>query len=158
MFTQTKENGRVENLGFSKFYQAMKALNPSVILAKEERYGRLALVTSRAPEGLTYPNGYYYNEKNGITNKHNTYSGFYECFDVVLIESLPDDKLLSALKTLNPGVKFAMTPLRTLKVNRHPSTLIYPVGYYYNDKNGVTNKHNTCSGMYASYTVQIVLF
>ena len=29
---------------------------------------------------LSFPEGYYWSEKNGITNKHNTNSGLYECF------------------------------------------------------------------------------
>ena len=29
---------------------------------------------------LSFPDGYYWNEKNGITDKHNTDSGLYECF------------------------------------------------------------------------------
>lgn len=32
-------------------------------------------------ERLALPDGYYYNDKNGITNKHNTATGLYECFD-----------------------------------------------------------------------------
>ncbi len=35
---------------------------------------------------LVLPEGFYYNEKNGITNKHNTASGLYLAFDVEPLE------------------------------------------------------------------------
>lgn len=46
--------------------------------------GNFTHFTSKVPiSGLTLPNGWYYNEKNGITNKHISSTGIYSCIDVV---------------------------------------------------------------------------
>lgn len=42
---------------------------------------------------LVLPNGFYYNEKNGITNKHNTQSGFYCALEVEDL-SMADERTL----------------------------------------------------------------
>jgi len=72
-----------------------------------------------------------------------------------------DDKtILKALQTLNPDVDLSlnMKPVNevrhTIVTSEHASKLILPNGFYYNDKNGITNKHNTQSGLYIKFRVE----
>lgn len=72
----------MENIGIYNLVKELKARNPEVKFDLSDRTkGPVAIIYGTAPaESLSYPEGYYYNEKNGITNKHNTKSGFYEYF------------------------------------------------------------------------------
>ena len=40
-----------------------------------------------------------------------------------------------------------MKQIENMGINK----LVYPEGYYWSSKNGVTNKHNTASGQYESF-------
>ena len=66
--------------------QQLTALNPSV----EIQYGELGrenkIYTSVPAEELKLPEGFEYNGKNGITNKHHTATGQYICLDVEQLE------------------------------------------------------------------------
>ena len=70
------------------------------------------------------------------------------------IESIGIDKLVSMLDNMNPkgSVKMADENVIAIK-GMSPNDVVYPEGYYYNAKNGITNKHNTTSGMYEAFTV-----
>ena len=46
-------------------------------------------------EELVLPEGFYYNDKNGITNKHNTKSGSYISLLVVPLHEVTKDELLA---------------------------------------------------------------
>ena len=38
------------------------------------------------PQVLKLPDGWYYNNKNGLTNRHNSSTGLYSCIDVIYKE------------------------------------------------------------------------
>lgn len=71
------------------------------------------------------------------------------------MENMGIQKLTEELKRLNPGTDVCF------KVDIYPAIIIVrcsdcakltlPEGYYLSDKNGLTNKHNTISGMYESF-------
>ena len=43
------------------------------------------LIISKKPiEELSFPDGWYYNDKNGLTNKYNSTTGIYHCIEIVL--------------------------------------------------------------------------
>ena len=63
--------------------KALKKLNRGVAITENE-YGSDDYVTvSCSPEAPRLPKPFYYNEKNGITNKHKTKSGRYICLHLV---------------------------------------------------------------------------
>lgn len=85
----------MENIGIIKLKKELEKSNPYVQLDFMTRYGvpfdeyikyysiassDFVIYSSVPGEKLILPEGYYYNEKNGITNKHNTTSGLYESF------------------------------------------------------------------------------
>lgn len=73
-----------ECLGIKKMVSEINRLNPGVY-AYTSIYSSLNIIFFRFkinPKTLKLPEGYYYNEKNGITNKHNTKSGSYESFSI----------------------------------------------------------------------------
>lgn len=72
---------KIENIGIETLVTALDNLNPSGSF-KIVDWSTIA-VKGIDPREVKYPEGYYYNEKNGITNKHNTFSGFYESFYVI---------------------------------------------------------------------------
>ena len=58
-------------------------LNPDGIFMIDDLTGDHNTLFSSIPiEDLKLPEGFYYNEKNGITNKHNTEDGHYVSFKV----------------------------------------------------------------------------
>lgn len=65
----------------NELIDTLKTLNP---LAKIERDENVPsrIYSSVPADLLILPEGFYYNEKNGITNKHNTKSGLYLTLDV----------------------------------------------------------------------------
>lgn len=52
---------------------ALIALNPNVTIEHDDTYGWISTNASK----LNVPHGFYYNHKNGITNKHNSADGHY---------------------------------------------------------------------------------
>lgn len=70
----------MENMGIARMAKELENLNPHVQFDFQD-YSPFVLIYGTVPgENLNLPDGYYYNDKNGITNKHNTTSGLYECF------------------------------------------------------------------------------
>lgn len=62
----------------------LKKLNPNVaMLIDDDSYPAIIVARCQSCENLKFPEGYYYNEKNGLTNKHNTTSGQYESFELM---------------------------------------------------------------------------
>ena len=72
----------MENIGIVKLMQKLKELNPTVQLdLYDYTVSPVIIIFGSVPAtALSFPDGYYWNEKNGITNKHNTRTGLYECF------------------------------------------------------------------------------
>ncbi len=73
----------LENMGITPMAKELKRLNPSVQFdVRDLTVSPIIVIFGTVPgEDLILPEGYYYNEKNGITNKHNTASGVYEGFE-----------------------------------------------------------------------------
>ena len=73
----------MNNIGPSRMEKELEKLNPSVQFdVRDYSVSPIIIIYGTVPaEKLVLPKGYYYNEKNGITNKHNTLSGLYECFN-----------------------------------------------------------------------------
>lgn len=73
---------KIENMGIDKMVSMLDNMNPrgSFKIGDEDTI----VMKGIAPQYCKYPEGYYYNAKNGVTNKHNTYSGMYETFKVVV--------------------------------------------------------------------------
>lgn len=44
----------------------------------------LCLISFVPIEELKLPDGWYYNTKNGLTNKHNSSTGLYSCIEIIL--------------------------------------------------------------------------
>lgn len=131
---------------------------------------------------LNLPEGFYYSEKNGITNKHNTKSGAYISLNT---KKIPEDdrdvrflpkqvedvsestniyKVAEVIQELNPYVDIRLgnieyDPRATTRFfsSVPMENLLLPLGFYFSEKNGITNKHNTKSGNYASFDVQSLL-
>lgn len=63
---------------------------------------------------------------------------------------------LEQLNNLNPGANITFDELHpyVLYSDIDADLLTLPNGWYYNDKNGITNKHNTETGVYQTYTVE----
>ena len=73
----------MENLGIKNLKRELERLNPQVKFDTADSWCTVIIFGTIAAEKLRLPNGYYYNSKNGITNKHQTESGIYESFDYV---------------------------------------------------------------------------
>ena len=129
---------------------------------------------------LVLPEGFYYNDKNGITNKHNTQTGMYCALEVEDLSKADERTLMpkklkvkdvsqstnlyeiaEVIQQLNPNaeIRVADMGLDSMATQRFYSSvpvdqLVLPEGFYYNDKNGITNKHNTQTGMYCALEVE----
>ncbi|MBQ8762011.1 MAG: hypothetical protein IJZ26_01670 [Clostridia bacterium] len=146
----------------------VQRLNPKteIELLKNPYTHEYTIQSNTLPEELNLPDKFYYNLKNGITNKHNV--SMYMAEDV---ELKPHDKITDnydiyyEIRRLNPGlnIQFGNFDMCDEPYNkklyyqlgitvdscnlRLPygvdiSQLNLPEGFYYNQKNGITNKHN----------------
>ena len=164
--------------------EVIQQLNPNVeIRVGNWQYDSMAtqrFYSSVPVDQLVLPEGFYYNDKNGITNKHNTQTGAYCALEVedlamaderTLMPKKPKVKDVSqstnlyeiaeVIQQLNPNaeIRVADMGLDSMATQRFYSSvpvdqLVLPEGFYYNDKNGITNKHNTQTGAYCALEVE----
>ena len=71
--------------------QEVRRLNPNVKIETDSDRG--LLFSSVEIQDLVLPEWFYYNQKNGITNKHNTQSGIYGSVRVYPLEYYNPDYL-----------------------------------------------------------------
>jgi hypothetical protein len=93
--TQNEEN---EIISVSEFINELKKLNSkaNIKLDKSILSGDNKIYSSIPVEQLELPKGFYYNEKNGITNKHNTNLGMYMNIDAELLNSQNDANTMTS--------------------------------------------------------------
>lgn len=91
-------------------------------------------------------------------NKNNDWSlGFNRAIEDFNKKNMTSEYLdLEQLNNLNPGANITFDELHPniLYSDIDADLLTLPNGWYYNDKNGITNKHNTETGVYQTYTVE----
>ena len=70
-------------------------------------------------------------------------------------------EIAEVIQQLNPNAEIRVADMRldSMATQRFYSSvpveqLVLPEGFYYNDKNGITNKHNTQTGMYCALEVE----
>ncbi len=140
----------------------LQRVNPLAQIKVDYSSNEPKITSSIGLDKLNYPENFYYNEKNGITNKHNT-RGQYINVDIERVASVIDDnlKLLSELRILNPNANIKIDPLELVngdlsKISSNISAdkLTLPDGFEYDEKNGITNKHHTTTGTYISCAVE----
>ncbi len=74
----------MENMGIQELTKELKKLNPNIeVRFKADTYPAIIIARCSDCSKLNLPVGYYYNDKNGLTNKHNTASGQYESFELM---------------------------------------------------------------------------
>lgn len=74
----------MENMGVQKLTKELKKLNPHInIRSITDAYPATIIARCSDCSKLTLPAGYYFSDKNGLTNKHNTTSGLYENFIIM---------------------------------------------------------------------------
>ena len=93
-----EEKSISESTNVSEIAQAIANINPDVQIAlgdpENDPECNSRIFSSVPVEELDLPEGFYYNEKNGVTNKHNTKSGAYCGFRVEDIKNADESKLL----------------------------------------------------------------
>ena len=71
---------------------------------------------------------------------------------------ITEDQIALWVIKLNPGKAgiYSEPNARYIYINSSvpPEELVLPIGCYYNKKNGITNKHNTIEGFYATLKVK----
>lgn len=60
----------------------LELLNPGKVAVTRDPYNCFRVIANCAPEDLIYPEGWYFNDKNGLTNKHNSSTGQYDTIGV----------------------------------------------------------------------------
>lgn len=60
----------------------LELLNPGKVAVTRDPYNGFRVIANCAPEDLIYPEGWYFNDKNGLTNKHNSSAGQYDTIGV----------------------------------------------------------------------------
>lgn len=170
-------------MNFNQLINQIRKLNPGVeIRIGDERFDREARsrIFSFVPmHQLKLPEGYYSNEKNGITNKHNAENGLYtqlsvESLDDMVVgitmpnvdvsknlESTDVREIAIALQKLNPGVTIKLiNPSyenvldKQIYCNVSAKELALPAPFYYDEKNGITNKHTSKTGLYTTINIE----
>lgn len=170
-------------MNFNQLINEIRKLNPGVeIRIGDERFDREArsrIFSSVPIHQLKLPEGYYSNEKNGITNKHNAENGLYtqlsvESLDDMVVgltmpnvdvsknlESTDVREIAIALQKLNPGVTIKLiNPSyenvldKQIYCNVSAKELALPAPFYYDEKNGITNKHTSKTGLYTTINIE----
>lgn len=170
-------------MNFNQLINEIRKLNPGVeIRIGDERFDREArsrIFSSVPMHQLKLPEGYYSNEKNGITNKHNAENGLYtqlsvESLDDMVVgitmpnvdvsknlESTDVREIAIALQKLNPGVTIKLiNPSyenvldKQIYCNVSAKELALPAPFYYDEKNGITNKHTSKTGLYTTINIE----
>ena len=170
-------------MNFNQLMNEIRKLNPGVeIRIGDERFDREArsrIFSSVPMHQLKLPEGYYSNEKNGITNKHNAENGLYtqlsvESLDDMVVgitmpnvdvsknlESTDVREIAIALQKLNPGVTIKLiNPSyenvldKQIYCNVSAKELALPAPFYYDEKNGITNKHTSKTGLYTTINIE----
>lgn len=170
-------------MNFNQLINEIRKLNPGVeIRIGDERFDREArsrIFSSVPMHQLRLPEGYYSNEKNGITNKHNAENGLYtqlsvESLDDMVVgltmpnvdvsknlESTDVREIAIALQKLNPGVTIKLiNPSyenvldKQIYCNVSAKELALPAPFYYDEKNGITNKHTSKTGLYTTINIE----
>lgn len=170
-------------MNFNQLINEIRKLNPGVeIRIGDERFDREArsrIFSSVPMNQLKLPEGYYSNEKNGITNKHNAENGLYtqlivESLDDMVVgltmpnvdvsknlESTDVREIAIALQKLNPGVTIKLiNPSyenvldKQIYCNVSAKELALPAPFYYDEKNGITNKHTSKTGLYTTINIE----
>lgn len=170
-------------MNFNQLINEIRKLNPGVeIRIGDERFDREArsrIFSSVPMHQLKLPEGYYSNEKNGITNKHNAENGLYtqlsvESLDDMVVgltmpnvdvsknlESTDVREIAIALQKLNPGVTIKLiNPSyenvldKQIYCNVSAKELALPAPFYYDEKKGITNKHTSKTGLYTTINIE----
>lgn len=170
-------------MNFNQLINEIRKLNPGVeIRIGDERFDREArsrIFSSVPMHQLKLPEGYYSNEKNGITNKHNAENGLYtqlsvESLDDMVVgltmpnvdvsknlESTDVREIAIALQKLNPGVTIKLiNPSyenvldKQIYCNVSAKELALPAPFDYDEKNGITNKHTSKTGLYTTINIE----
>ncbi len=170
-------------MNFNQLINEIRKLNPGVeIRIGDERFDREArsrIFSSVPMHQLKLPEGYYSNEKNDITNKHNAENGLYtqlsvESLDDMVVgltmpnvdvsknlESTDVREIAIALQKLNPGVTIKLiNPSyenvldKQIYCNVSAKELALPAPFYYDEKNGITNKHTSKTGLYTTINIE----
>lgn len=170
-------------MNFNQLINEIRKMNPGVEIRigdpNFDSRARDRIFSSIPLEQLKLPEGYYSNDKNGITNKHNSETGVYTSLSVeslsnmVVGQTYPNvdaSKLLEttnvreiaiALQKLNPGVniKLSLPAYDTQATSKiwcdvAMNELALPEPFYSNGKNGITNKHYSQNGMYVTIDVE----
>lgn len=147
--------------------------DPNYVTKSEKKF-----YSSIPADKLILPEGFYYDEKNGITNKHNTESGMYTCLRTEEIPKEGDIRLLpkhvkdvsqstniyeisEVVQQLNPyaeirvgNKEYDSKATKRFYSSIPAESLNLPEGFSYDEKNGITNKHNTETGLYCSLDVE----
>lgn len=149
----------------------LKRLNPSVSFELNKSSNEYKIISTELPENLNLPENFEYNFQNGITNRNNATSEILsEHLDLKPRTEINNyNDIYYELRRLNPTVEFQFQDPRLIKKlnpnlpindyylgvdkNLDMSKLNFPNEYYYNEKNGVTNKHKSESGLYLALDV-----
>lgn len=73
---------QIENIGIHAMVDELQKLNPNARIMGEWNTSEPYIVSSIDIASLNFPDGYYFNTKNELTNKHNTASGSYESIHI----------------------------------------------------------------------------
>ena len=146
----------------------VQRLNPKteIELLKNPYTLEYKIQSNTLPEELNLPDKFYYNLKNGITNKHNVSMYMAEDVELKPLDEITNNyDIYYEIRRLNPdlniqfgnfnmcdepynkklynqlGITVDSCNLR-LPYGVDISKLKLPEGFYYNQKNGITNKHN----------------
>lgn len=81
-----KEMKKKGNMGIWELKGELERLNPNIdFCVYADTYPGIIIAKCSDCAQLNLPKGYYLNEKNGLTNKHNTASGQNESFDLMTL-------------------------------------------------------------------------
>ena len=160
--TNTNTNSSINNV--MDLIKEISKLNPTVKFnLSNNNTIQPTLESVEDVNNLILPQGFTYNDKNGINNKHNTSTGNYITLDYKQVKPVKKQtnntntiggnimtikELREEIERLNPTVKFRfygedIVSDCVLTSKENPSKLVLPQGFTYDKKIGIVNADNT---------------
>lgn len=162
-----------KNYHFNELISDIRILNPDMTInLLKNSYSKIFVDYDLVD--IVLPEPFYFDENGVITNKGANMDGYTLNCQVDGISNINRktkketstkertskekclrkytiEELIKELKETNPNVDFVMKKDgsdNTLYISENISKIKLPTGFYYNSKNGITNKHNSIDGLY----------
>ena len=147
----------VDNKIAKQFIKDLKKLNKNINFETVKYRDSFIFVDNFNASKVNLPENWSYDVRLGFIYQDEN-DVYYIRTSIIELKQVNDiEDLAREMQRVNPtaqiGVDYYSSSEPKLTSNIGLANLNYPQGFYYNEKNGITNKHNTESGVYLNVDI-----